>query len=88
MSIIELFTIPFFNLFIWFFSILPTVSLPIDFFTSFDTGVNLLTTLGYFLPLPTASAILVVYFSYYFLRLLFKVIVFLFSYIPFIKPNN
>ncbi|MCK4744600.1 hypothetical protein KAS41_00895 [Candidatus Parcubacteria bacterium] len=88
MSIIELITIPFFNVFIWFFSILPTVSLPIDFFDSVDVAVGLLSSLGYFLPLPTVAAILVLYLSYYFLRLLFRAIVFILNYVPFLKPNK
>ncbi|MCK5589169.1 MAG: hypothetical protein KAI16_02565 [Candidatus Pacebacteria bacterium] len=88
MSIIELITIPFFNVFVWFFSILPTVTLPTDFFETFDTFVGLLTSLGYFLPLPTVSAIFVLYFSYYFLRFTFSAIRFLLSYTPFLKPNK
>ena len=85
MSIIEIITIPFFNLIAWFFNLIPTVTLPTSFLEAIDTGVGYLITLGYFVPLATLSGIIFVYISWYFFKLTIYMINFCIQYIPILR---
>ncbi|MCK4524966.1 MAG: hypothetical protein KAU07_00815 [Candidatus Andersenbacteria bacterium] len=87
MSLIELITMPIFNLIVWIFSILPTIYLPQDFLTAVDTGVGYLTTLGYFVSLPTIASILSLYLAWYFFKLILHAITFFMAFIPFVKTK-
>lgn len=88
MSLIEIFTLPIFNLIVWLFSLLPTISLPMSFFTAMDTGTGYLSTMGYFVSLPTLASIITIYLAYYFFKLIFNSIPYLLTFIPFIKMGK
>lgn len=84
----EIITIPIFNLIVWILTILPTVTLPANFLTAVDTGAGYLSTLGYFIPLPTVASILGFYIAYYMFKLVFHAVIFFIAFIPFLKVGK
>lgn len=88
MSFIELLCNPFFNFVIWFLNMLPTLSMPVDFHTSSVAFGELVSSAGYLLPLPTISAILILYFSFVVMRYMWHMTLFTIQFIPIIRHRK
>lgn len=87
MSILELIFIPFFNVIEWVFSVVPRLVFPESFTTAVDTLVDLILNIGFFVPLATIADIMLLYITWYFVKLGIKLFLFVVRKIPILGVN-
>lgn len=87
MSILELIFIPFFEAIYVMSLAIPRLVFPESFIVAMESFVDLVSGIGFFIPLGTLTDITLLYITWYFVKLGMKIFMFLIRKIPILNIN-